>query len=242
MTHDRNAREVPPYPIALRLAGRRCAIVGGGAVAERKARGLLDAGAVVTIIAPELAPGLHGLASVGTIEVWPRPYAPGDLRAAGAFLAIAATDRREVNAAVGAEARALGIPVNVVDALREGDFSVPATLRRGRLTVAVSTAGGSPVVAGLVRDRLAAALSDGYVALLELVAALRQEGLARGRRHAPDTWRAALTPEIVALAEAGRLDEAERRVREALETINCQGRHGDATGAGGRESLRAEVR
>lgn len=209
-----------PYPIALNLAGRRCVTVGGGAVAERKVRGLLASGAAVTVIAPALTEGLRSLVSAGTIEVEHRPYAPGDLR--GAFLALAATDRREVNAAVTAEARALGVLVNCADAPDEGDFSVPALARRGRLTVGVSTAGGSPVVAGLVRDRLAEALGDGTIAILELVAALREEALAGGRRYPPGAWRAALTPEILALAEAGRLEEAERRLRGALGGMNRQ--------------------
>lgn len=203
-----------PYPIALDLAGRRCVVVGGGAVAERKTSGLLAAGAAVTVIAPELTPGLRALASAGTITGEARPFASGDL--AGAVLVFAATDRREVNAAVVAEAREVGALVNVADAPDEGDFSVPALLRRGRLTVGVSTAGGSPAVAGLVRDRLAAALDDGDVALLDLVATLREELLAAGRRVPADAWRAALAPEVLALATAGRLDEAEQALRAAL--------------------------
>ena len=211
---DMRPASAPPYAVALTVAGRRCVVVGGGAVAERKVRGLLASGATVTVIAPAFTPGLRRLADMGSITVEERAYAPGDLH--GAFLACAATDRREVNAAVAAEARAVGALVNIADAPGEGDFSVPAVARRGGLTVAVSTAGGSPVVAGLVRDRLAAALTDGYVALLALVAALREELLARGERPSPDAWRAALTPDVVALAEAGRLAEAEARIREVL--------------------------
>ncbi len=210
----------PPYPIALNVAGRRCVVVGGGAVAERKVRGLLASGAAVKTIAPELTEGLRALASTGTIRVEQRPYAPGDL--AGAWLVFTATDRREVNAAVVAEARERGVAVNCADAPGEGDFSVPALVRRGRLTVGVSTAGGSPIVAGLVRDRLAGVLTDGFVALLDLAAAAREEGLAAGRRWAPEVWRAALSPETLALAEAGRLDEAEHRLRETLDTMNRQ--------------------
>ncbi|HEX5506682.1 MAG TPA: bifunctional precorrin-2 dehydrogenase/sirohydrochlorin ferrochelatase, partial [Thermomicrobiales bacterium] len=167
-----------PYPIALALAGRRCVVVGGGAVAERKARGLLAAGAAVTVIAPRLAPGLRALADAGALTIAERPYAPGDL--AGACLACAATDRREINAAVAAEARAAGALVNVADAPAEGDFTLPAVARRGGLTLAISTDGESPLVASLVRDRLADCL-DGYAALLDVVAAVRAEARAAGR-------------------------------------------------------------
>ncbi|HET8628116.1 MAG TPA: bifunctional precorrin-2 dehydrogenase/sirohydrochlorin ferrochelatase [Thermomicrobiales bacterium] len=208
------APAAPPYPLALTLAGRRCVVVGGGAVAERKARGLLAVGAAVTVIAPRLAPGLRALADAGALTVAERPYAPGDL--AGAVLAFAATDRREVNAAVAAEARASGALVNVADAPGEGDFTLPAVARRGGLTVAVATAGESPLVASLVRDRLAECLA-GYDALLDVVAALRAEARATGRRYPPAVWRAALTPEVVALAAAGRADEAAARLRAALD-------------------------
>ncbi len=190
-------------------------------MAARKVDGLLAAGAAVAVIAPELTPRLRALASAGTIEVAERPYVPGDLR--GATLVFAATDRRATNAAVTAEARAVGALVNVADAPEEGDFSVPALLRRGRLTVAVSTAGGSPVVAGLVRDRLAGAIGEGYAALLEIVAALREELLAAGRRYSPDDWRAALGPETLALAEMGRLAEAERLLRATLDERRATG-------------------
>lgn len=202
------------YPIALTVAGRRCVVVGGGAVAERKARGLLAAGAAVVVVAPVATPGLRALATAGALELVARGYRPGDL--AGASLAFAATDQRAVNAAVAAEARGGGILVNVADAPEEGDFHVPAVARRGRLTLAVTTAGGSPVVAGLARDRLAGGLSDGFVALLDRVAALREECRARDARLTPSAWRAALAPEVVALAEAGELAAAEARLRDAL--------------------------
>lgn len=214
-TLQSEAPRVSPYPIALDLAGRRCVVVGGGAVAERKVRGLLAAGAVVTAIAPDLTPGLRSLASAGTIIWEERSYATGDL--VDATLAFAATNRRAVNARVAAEARAVGALVNVADAPDEGDFSVPAVLRRDRLTVSVSTEGGSPIVAGLIRDRLADALGDGYITLLDLVTVVREETLATGHRYSPDDWRAALTPEVVALAEVGNLAAANARLREALE-------------------------
>ena len=136
------------YPIFLDLSGRRCVVVGGGEVANRKARKLLQARAEVVVISPEVRPELESVAA----EVHRRPYEDGDLE--GAYLAFAATDAREVNAAVAAEAKGRGIPVNVADSPSEGDFALPSVLRRGRLQVAVSTGGASPALARRIRGEL----------------------------------------------------------------------------------------
>lgn len=159
------------YPILLQLHGRLCAVIGGGSVGRRKVRGLLDAGARVRLVAPDaLAEGDRS-----GVEIVPRPYRPGDLE--GAALAFAATDSRETNAAVAREARQRGIPVCVADAPDEGDFVLPALLRRGELTVAVSTGGQSPALAALVREHLAENLGPEWATVLEIAAALRRKRL-----------------------------------------------------------------
>jgi len=205
---------IVPCLLALDLTGRACVIVGGGAVAERKARTLLAAGAAVTVIAPALAPGLAELARAGQIRLQKRPYQVGNL--AGAWLVVAATDRREVNAAVAADARAGGALVLVADAPGEGDVTMPAVGHRGWLTLAVATNGGSPALASILRDRLLATIGDDLLALLDRVADVRAAELVAGRRHAPARWRAALALETLALAEAGQVDAAEARLRAAL--------------------------
>jgi precorrin-2 dehydrogenase / sirohydrochlorin ferrochelatase len=136
------------YPIFLDLSGRRCVVVGGGEVANRKARKLLQARAEVVVISPQVRPELESVAS----EVRYRPYEKGDLE--GAYLAFAATDSREINAAVTREAEERRIPANVADRPSEGDFAVPSVLRRGRLQVAVSTGGASPTLARGIKDEL----------------------------------------------------------------------------------------
>jgi precorrin-2 dehydrogenase/sirohydrochlorin ferrochelatase len=203
-----------PYPVVLNLAGRRCVVVGGGAVAERKVRGLLAAGAAVSVIAPCHTAGLRTLAEQGAIVIEERPYDEGDL--SGAFLAFAATDRREINAAVAGEARAVGALVNVADAPAAGDFAVPAVARRGGLTLGIATDGESPLLAALVRDHLLDVLDGGLVTLLDLVARVRRERLAAGRPYPAARWRAALGPDVLELARAGRLAEAETALRAAL--------------------------
>ena len=127
------------YPVFLHLQGRRGVVVGGGAVAEQKVVGLLEAGARVTVVSPDLTWKLEDLAATGAIEVRRRSYRRGDLE--GAFLAIAATDDRSVNADVWAEAEERGILLNAVDDLPHCSFIAPAVHRAGDIAVAVSTAG-----------------------------------------------------------------------------------------------------
>jgi precorrin-2 dehydrogenase/sirohydrochlorin ferrochelatase len=145
-------------------------VVGGGEVANRKARKLLQARAKVVVISPNVKPELASVA----VEVLRRPYREGDLE--GAFLAFAATDRREVNAAVAQEARERGIPVNAADKPSEGDFALPSTLRRGQLQVAVSTGGASPTLAQRIRRELEGAFSFEWAGIVEELGRARRDG------------------------------------------------------------------
>lgn len=145
-------------------------VVGGGAVADRKARKLLQARAEVVVISPEVSPALESMA----IEILRRRYAPGDLE--GAFLAFAATDSREVNEAVSGEARERNIPINVADKPSEGDFALPSTLRRGRLQVAVSTGGASPTLAQRIRKELEEIFGHEWAGLVEELNRSRKDG------------------------------------------------------------------
>ncbi|HXH84952.1 MAG TPA: bifunctional precorrin-2 dehydrogenase/sirohydrochlorin ferrochelatase, partial [Candidatus Tectomicrobia bacterium] len=138
------------YPVCLRLTGRPCVVIGGGAVAERKVDGLLAAGAAVTIVSPLVTPRLARWAADGWIRHVRRAYRVGDLR--GHRLAFVATDDGAVTAAVAAEARARGVWVNAADEPAHCDFALPAVLRRGALAVAVGTGGASPALAAVVRD------------------------------------------------------------------------------------------
>ena len=165
-----------PYPVFLDLEGRRCVVVGGGEVANRKARKLLQARAEVVVISPQVRPELESVA----VEVRNRPYEEGDLE--GAFLAFAATDSREVNAAVAREAHARGILVNVADRPSEGSFAVPSVLRRGRMQVAVSTGGASPALARRIRGELEGIFGPEWAGLVEELAAARRDGEKAGER------------------------------------------------------------
>ncbi len=122
------------------------------------------------VVSPDVRPELASMA----VEVRRRPYREGDLE--GAFLAFAATDRREVNAAVAQEARERGIPVNAADKPSEGDFALPSTLRRGQLQVAVSTGGASPTLAQRIRRELEGAFSFEWAGIVEELSRARRNG------------------------------------------------------------------
>ena len=146
-------------------------VVGSGEVANRKARRLLQARAEVVVISPEVRPELGSVAA----EIHRRPYEAGDLE--GAYLAFAATDARDVNAAVAEEAKKRGIPVNVADRPSEGDFALPSVLRRGGLQVAVSTGGASPTLARRIKGELEEAFGPEWAGIVEELRVARLKGV-----------------------------------------------------------------
>lgn len=172
------------YPVCLlHLDLKRSVVVGGGSIAFRKVEALLEAGAKVEVISPELVPGLQALAGSGLVSAIPRPYMEGDL--AGAFLVIAATDDPQINLRVCAEARRTGCLVNVVDDPAHCDFALPAVLRRGDLSIAISTGGASPALARRLRERLEGLIASEYADLTALLAELRPELIASFPPGAP---------------------------------------------------------
>jgi len=202
------------FPVMLDLEGRPCLVVGGGVVAGRKISGLLDAGARVTVVSPVLASTVLDIARDGRLRWWPREYAEGDV--AGFALVMVATDDDAVNARVSAEARRRSVWVNCADDPARCDFILPSVLRRGALTVAVSTGGASPTVAHMIREELELVLPSDYAVLTEVVADVRRA--LRDRGIAPDAqrWRDALDDEMKRLVAAGRPAEARDRLRERL--------------------------
>lgn len=145
-------------------------IIGGGAVANRKARKLLLARAEVVVISPEVRPEIESMA----LEVKRRPYKEGDLE--GAYLAFTATDSRKVNSEVALEARERGVFVNVADRPSEGSFALPSTMRRGELQIAVSTGGASPALARSIREELEKKFGPEWAGLVEELRRRRTEG------------------------------------------------------------------
>lgn len=198
------------FPVNLIVSGRPATIAGGGAVARRKCLSLLEAGARVTVIAPELDPQLASLRDEGRISHLKRPYTSGDL--AGAFLVFAATSDAAVNRAVAEEAATHGILVDVADAPEMGSFTSPAALRRGALLITVSTGGKSPALARAIRGELAAEFGPEYAEVLEILGAAREkllttsENTAYNKRILNDL---AASP-LAEMVSAQRYDEIDR--------------------------------
>jgi len=187
------------FPVSLEVAGRRCVVFGASSVAQARAEALLDAGAVVTVIA--------------------RPHEEGDL--AGAFLAVAATGDAVETARIFAEAEREGVLLNAVDDPAHCHFAVPAVLRRGDLTVTVSTGGRAPGYAGRLRNELGRTLGAEYGTLVDLIGDVRDE--LRAQRPAgagfdrwAARWRDALEHDLIGLVRAGRTGEARTLLRAAL--------------------------
>ncbi|MFQ2050769.1 siroheme synthase CysG [Aeromonas veronii] len=164
-------------PIFCRLDNKPVLLVGGGEVAERKARLLLDAGAQLTVVAPELDPELAELAANGSIEWLAGEFAPAQL--AGKWLVVAATDRREVNALVYQSANQARIFANVVDDPKRSSFIMPSIIDRSPLMVAISSGGKAPVLARLLREKLEAMLPQHLGAMAAFAGSLRERVKAR---------------------------------------------------------------
>lgn len=166
------------YPVFLDIKNRRCLVVGGGPVAERKVLGLLAAGAMVTVISPRATKTLQGLAREGKVEYRKGRFTPGALK--GFFLVFAATDSPEVNEAVWTEAEASGLPVNAVDDPAHCSFIMPSIVDRGSLTIAISTSGKSPLLAKTLRRELEKTIGTEYETLVEILGAVRKKLLKIG--------------------------------------------------------------
>src|SRR5256714_11860039 len=207
------------YPVFLDLRGRRAVVIGGGAVAEQKVRGLTAAGAHVTVVSPDLSPGLTDLAARGAIELRRRSYRGGDL--AGAWLAIAASDDRAVNAAVWAEAERLGVPLNAVDDLEHCSFIAPAIHREGDITVAVSTGGKSPALAVRLRQRIARLVGRVEARLCALLGELRPELATRvpDVRARTALWYEIVDSDVIDHLRRGDVEGARRRIDELVSEV-----------------------
>lgn len=192
------------YPVFLDIAGKRCVVIGGGQVALRKVQTLLEYGAKVEVISPELCPELD---AVTEIHVSRRHYQLGDLK--GAFLAIVATDNYGINHQIAREARSQAVLVNVVDDAEYCDFILPSLVRRGDMTIAVSTAGRSPALARKLRTRLEQDFGEEYAVLVRLIDEVRRDLKQRGITVDSETWQDALELDLLTgLVKLGQIEKA----------------------------------
>lgn len=221
-------------PLFLNIRNQPCLVIGGGDIAARKAALLLEAGARVTVVAPDLHADLKTALDQGRIE-----YTEGSFEASqlnGRKLVIAATDDSEVNARVSAEAQRLNIPVNVVDSPRLCSFIMPSIIDRSPVQIAVSTGGVSPVLARLIRATIEAAIPASYGKLAKLAADFRDQvkqsfSTVNDRRV---FWENTLAGPVAELALSGNLDQAREQMQGILDDKSQQSVPGEVylVGAG----------
>ena len=202
----------PQYPVNLTLDDEPCLVVGGGPVAARKVAGLLEAGAVVTVVAPSIVESLRDDPRVRWHQ---RPYRRGEV--ASYRLAITATGIPAVDGQVARDARAAGIPVNAADDPANCTFTLPALVRRGDLQITVSSGGRSPALAAWLRDRIDEGLDASLLDLLDVLAETRDEMRRAGRPTELPGWRRALDGGLAELVADGRLDDARALLRRQLD-------------------------
>lgn len=206
--------EEPLYPVNLRLQDVRCLVVGGGHVALAKVRGLLEGGADVMVVAPELVDELLELGRAGEISIEQRAYQRGE--AAGYRLAVTATGDRAIDGAVFEDAEAAGVWINAADDPAHCSFTVPARVRRGPLLVTFATGGQSPALAAWLRERFEAELGPEYEQLLAMLAEARADLVARGQPTEHPGWKRALDSGMLEMIREGHLAEAKERLQACL--------------------------
>jgi precorrin-2 dehydrogenase/sirohydrochlorin ferrochelatase len=161
------------YPVFLALSGKKAVIVGGGRVAERKAAAMIKAGAFVEVVSPAITKVLGDYRKKGLIRHKRKKYKKADLK--DAFIVIAASSSKEINSKVNMDARQL---VNVVDTPSEGNFITPSIVRRGPLTIAISTEGCSPAVSKAIRKEIQSLYGPEFSQYLRFAGKVRQEAMS----------------------------------------------------------------
>ena len=194
------------YPVFLNLTGRRCIVIGGGQIAEGKISKLMDSGAKIVVISPDATPSIQSFSERGAIELQIRKYQAGDLD--GAFLVIAATNDRIVNQEIFEEAEKSGALLNAVDDMPRCSFIAPSIVKRGPVTVAISTGGASPALARKLRETLDDSQELGWADATAVLSKARR--LIRDQRIDvdPQRWQCCMTPDVLSLAQSGREKEA----------------------------------
>jgi precorrin-2 dehydrogenase/sirohydrochlorin ferrochelatase len=202
---------VKHYAIQLDVRGRCCLVVGGGGVGRRKAETLLDCGARVTVVSPDMAEGLQKLAGHPNLTLSRREYRTSDLE--GVFLVIGASDDVTLNRRIHREAEQRSILCNIADQPELCSFILPAVVRRGDLTLTISTAGKSPAVAKKLRRQLETQFGEEYAVLLKLMGHIRKRLLAES--HAPEVHKHLFE----ALLDGGLLDMIRENRIEAIDRL-----------------------
>src|SRR5215471_8306121 len=205
------------YPVYLNLKGKRVVVIGGGEVAERKIESLLETGATIVVISPEVTSRIAALAGQQRVELQRRAYALGDC--IGAALVLSATDDPEISRAAYKEASALGIFINTADQPALCSFIMPAVVRRGDIGIAISTSGTSPALAARLRRKISGVIGPEYARLVELLSRARLEIRSRvaTEKNRKDLHYRIIDSDITTLLKSDDIGAAERRLKQIIE-------------------------
>ena len=208
------------YPLNLDIENKSCVVVGGGEVALRKIRGLLEAGAKVKVISPKICAEVEELYLRGEIFWLREKFSPELL--GDEIILIAATDNPEVNRQVTAAAQAKKILVNTADG--EGNFNVPSRIRRGDLLLTISTGANSPAFSKFLRQMLEAELDENFGAGLKIISHYRREvkRLLPNHKQRKIFWEKILTPETWQLLKSGQLDKLQKLFEDAIKELKIR--------------------
>ena len=202
------------YPVYMEMRGKDCLVVGGGNVATQKVNGLLNADAEVTVISPQLNEYLAGLKAQGRIQHIATDYDASSLE--GRVLVMVATDDGAVNAQVARDARERGIWINASDDPPNCDFILPSIVRKGDITIAISTGGLSPAMARRLREELDAYLTEDMPDLLRVCAEVRAELRERGIVPDADIWQTAIDERLRVLVAQRQFEQARAHLLAGL--------------------------
>lgn len=204
------------YPVYLKLDNKKCLVVGGGKVAERKVKTLLGCGATVFVVSPALTEWMEEAAAQRKITAIRRNYTATDLE--NAFLVIGATDDNRINQRIADECSERNILVNVVDETPKCNFIVPAVIRRGPLSISISTDGKSPMLARRIREELEQSFGPEYSEFLNLMGDIREHVI----KHVPeeakrrDMFHSLVYSDIIDLLRDGQHDKVKERINHVL--------------------------
>ncbi len=199
------------YPVNLNIENRICLVVGGGPVAFRKAKMLLECGAEVVVVGKEFCAEFEQFKNTPSVLLIQRKYVPSDLN--GKFLVIGATDDSELNRRISADAEKKNMLCNIADVPEICNFIVPSVIRRGDLVISVSTSGKSPAFAKHLRKELEKKIGDEYAQFLILMGAIRKKLLSTA--HNPEAHK----PLFEKLIHSGLLDLIQTGQKHAINQL-----------------------
>jgi precorrin-2 dehydrogenase/sirohydrochlorin ferrochelatase len=204
------------YPVHLDINNRKVLVVGGGSVGTRKVKTLLDCGARVTVVSPEVSRQLRELAASGDIKLAERSYQSEDLN--GVFVVIGATDDERLNQQISSDADRLNTLCNIADRPEVCNFILPSIVQRDDLVITISTSGKSPALAKKLRKTLENQFGEEYGTLLQLMGAIRKKLLQQAHKpeaHKP-LFEQLINSDLIVMIQAGKTEEIDMLLFDIL--------------------------